>query len=211
MELVGADDVRVAGELATATLHPLTESADWSVPAGELQWTCRRTLDHLCDCLLYYSGQLARRADRQGPVLRDGDADASIRTLVAVARSGAAVLAAVADGTPPDARAYHPAGMSDRSGYCAMGIDEILVHTADIARGLGAPFEPPAELCEAVVARLFPWAPDEGDPWAVLQWANGRHALPGHERQEPNWYWHCAPLDEWDGTPTRRTRPPRWT
>ncbi|MGH9026647.1 MAG: hypothetical protein ACRDWD_11130 [Acidimicrobiia bacterium] len=155
MELVGPHEVRHAGELAVVTLEPLAESADWTVPAGALAWTCRRTLDHLCDCLLYYSGQLARRTDRQGPLLRDGDAEASITTLVTTVGSAAAVLAAVAEGTPPDARAYHPAGMADRSGYCAMGVDELLVHTDDIAAGLGVPFDPPAEICAVVVARLF--------------------------------------------------------
>ena len=208
---MGPDDVRTAGELAAATLQPLAETADWSVPAGELDWTCRRTLDHIGDCLLYYSAQLARRSDRQGPVIRDGDADASVTSLVAVARSTAAVLAAVADGTPPDARAYHPAGMADRSGYCAMGVDETLIHTYDIASGLGAPFTPPPDLCVSVVQRLFPWTPAVDDPWAMLLWANGRADLSGHERLDPWWGWYCEPLAEWDGTPARRQRPPRWT
>jgi len=211
MDLVGPHDVRIAGELAAETLKPLAETADWSVPAGELDWTCRRTLDHICDCLLYYSGQLARRADRQGPVIRDGHAEATIASLVAVVRSTAAVLAAVAEGTPPDVRAYHPAGMADRSGYCAMGIDETLIHTHDIACGLGVPFTPPPDLCAAVVQRLFPWAPAVDDPWSMLLWANGRTALSGHDRLDARWGWFCEPLADWDGTMSRRQRPPRWT
>jgi hypothetical protein len=211
MELVGPEDVRTAGRLAAETMQPLAETADWSVRAGELDWTCRRTLDHICDCLLYYSGQLARRADRQGPVIRDGDAEASTKSLVSVVRSTAAIFAAVADGTPPDVRAYHPAGMADRSGYCAMGVDETLIHTYDIASGLGVPFTPPAALSAAVVARLFPWAPESDDPWATLLWANGRTELPGHERLDAWWGWYCEPLADWDGTPSRRQRPAGWT
>jgi pilus assembly protein CpaC len=30
--------------------------------------------------------------------------------------------------------------------------------------------------------------------------ANGRISLPGHPSPGANWSWHCAPLDEWDGT-----------
>jgi hypothetical protein len=60
------------------------------------------------------------------------------------------------------------------------------------------------------VARIFPWAPAEGDPWAALRWAAGRAALPDRERLGPDWYWHCAPLAEWDGTIKKRTTPPAW-
>jgi hypothetical protein len=117
----------------------------------------------------------------------------------------------VVEGTPLAARAYHPAGMADRSGFCAMGADEILVHTHDIASGLALDFVPPADLCAAVVARLFPWAPSGEGPWATLLWCNGRHPLGGHDRLDPNWGWHCAPLSEWDRRSAARLRPPRYS
>jgi hypothetical protein len=127
-----------------------------------------------------------------------------------VAVTPAAVLADVVRAAPPAARAFHPAGVADPSGFAAMGCDEILVHTGDIATGLGIGFEPPAGLCARVLARLFPWAPGDAEPWPALQWANGRIGLPGHERQDADWYWHCAPLEEWDGTLARRHVAPRW-
>ena len=54
-------------------------------------------------------------------------------------------------------------------------------------------------LSSAVLTRLFPWAPTDGDPWSALLWATGRGELPGRE-PVTSWRWHCAPLAEWDGT-----------
>jgi hypothetical protein len=92
------------------------------------------------------------------------------------------------------------AGMADRSGFLAMGCDEILIHTDDILRGLGSSFSPPPEIVSRVLARLFPWAPTNTDPWETLRWANGRADLGDLPNPGPNWIWHCAPLEEWDGT-----------
>jgi hypothetical protein len=80
-----------------------------------------------------------------------------------------------------------------------MGSAELLVHTGDVAEALSLPWAPPAELADAVLARLFPWAETDGDPAAMLRWATGRAALPVHERLT-SWRWHCAPLEEWNGT-----------
>jgi len=90
--------------------------------------------------------------------------------------------------------------MADPSGFAAMGCDEILIHTADIAAGLGVVFQPTADLSARIVDRLFPWAPTDIDQWQTLLWANGRTWLPYLGHQEDNWYWQCAPLSEWDGT-----------
>ncbi len=122
----------------------------------------------------------------------------------------AAVLARVCEASPPGARAWHPAGMADAEGFLAMGCDEILVHTFDIATGLGVGFHPPDELCAKIVARLFPWTSIEASAWEALLWSNGRVALPGLERLDENWYWWCAPLEGWDGEIKRRTSPPNW-
>ncbi len=96
----------------------------------------------------------------------------------------------------------------------AQATSEILQHTYDIAQGLGLVWQPPDDLCDRVVRRIFPWAPDgEASPhrWQVLLWACGRVALPEHPRLEPNWWTHPAPLDEWDGKRKVRTVQPAWT
>ena len=99
--------------------------------------------------------------------------------------------------------------MADVSGYVGMACVEILAHTFDISQGLGVDFQPSQELCDRVLRRLFPWIENTGpDTWATLCWATGRQSLAGREAVEADWYWQCAPLDEWDGTVKKRTPPP---
>jgi hypothetical protein len=203
-------DLRTAAAVCAEALRPAA-GLDWGVQAGDLRWTARRTLDHILDALFCYAGQLATRADHWLPFPRNGDPEAPVGNLIELVGVAAAILAEVAVAAGPNTCAFHPAGRADVSGFLAMGCDEALIHTGDIACGLGAPFAPPAQLCQRVVERLFPWAPEGFDAWATLCWANGRTGLPGHDRLGPDWYWHCAPLDEWDGTVPRRTRPPGWT
>jgi hypothetical protein len=130
--------------------------------------------------------------------------DASNAELLEVSEAATATLTAVARAAPPDVRTYHNYGMADISEFLAMGCDEILVHCWDAVRGLGEEFAPPAELADRVLRRLFPWAPTNESPWQALLWANRRTGLPGKERLGPDWAWHCAPLDEWDGAVPRQ-------
>ena len=60
------DDLPVAAAVCRQTLTPAL-AADWSVPAGDLEWDCRRTLDHIADVLAFYAGQLATRATARRP------------------------------------------------------------------------------------------------------------------------------------------------
>jgi hypothetical protein len=96
---------------------------------------------------------------------------------------------------PPEVRAHHVMGLSDPEGFAAMGVVEILVHMYDLAEGLGLEWDPPADLCARVLARLFPDAPDDTEPWPTLLWATGRGTLPGRARLT-TWRWQAAPADE---------------
>ncbi len=194
-------DLVAATEQCSAALGRLV-SADWSARAADTDWTCRQTLEHLCS--LAFAHQLATRARAFRPVVVGVVPDAPIDDLVWTMQVLMLVLADVARAAPADARAFHPAGMADAGGWVAMGIDELLVHTHDITAGLGAGFEAPRGLARAVLDRLFPWWPSDADPWTALLWANGRSSLPGLPNPGATWLWHCAPLDEWDGTI------PRW-
>jgi hypothetical protein len=162
------------------------------------------------DSLVLYAAYLASRPSGRLSPPRNGDPSASPAQLLESVGVTAAILTEVARAAPPGTRAFHPAGMADVSGWVALGCEEILLHTDDIAQGLALPFRPPHDLSARVVARLFPWAPAAGDLWAALRWAAGRAALPDRERLGPDWYWHCAPLSEWDGTITKRMAPPAW-
>ena len=75
-----------------------------------------------------------------------------------------------------------------------MGNVEVLVHTYDIAQGLGRAWRPPAALCGPVLARLFPHAP-AGEPTAVLLYSCGREALGDLPRQQ-QWAWDSSVRSE---------------
>lgn len=194
------DDLRRAADVVAQTLTPHVE-ADWSVKAGDLEWTCRKTIDHSIDAMLWYAANLATLSTTRRQHVRDGDPNGSIARLLDALVSAGHILARVVESTPPGGRGYHGLGMADVTGFIAMGCDETLVHANDICTGLGVEFRPPEDVCERLVPRLFPWAPEYDDPWARLLWCNGRLALPERGRLGPEWGWWCAPLEEWDGTP----------
>lgn len=192
-------DLRSAALAFTGCVGPAT-GQDWSAPVPDLDWTVAETVRHLAGALLWYPIDAAAGPDELPGVDVVVKPDATPAELANAVERLAAVLGAVVDGLPPTTRGFHPFGAADPAGFAAMGCDEILIHTDDAARGLGLDFEPPAELCERVLGRLFPWAPaGVGTPWERLRWANGRIALPGHPRLT-RWRWQAAPLDEWDGT-----------
>ena len=87
------------------------------------------------------------------------------------------VLAAVLRAMPEDARGFHPAGLADRYGFAAMACTETLVHTWDIARGLGVDFTPPEDIAAKSLARLFPWVQDDGRPVADAALRRGTTGL----------------------------------
>ena len=191
-------DIRTAARLCRETLEPLA-GGDWTVRAGDLEWSARHTLEHVSGALTSYAMHLATRATRRLTFSRTIDPGLSIGDLLSDMEGRAAVLAEVVAAARAETRGFHQRGMADPSGFAAMACDEILVHTDDIARGFGRTFEPPADLCRRVVTRLFPWAPSSAEPWEALRWANGRTALPDRDRLGPDWSWQCAPLSEWDG------------
>ncbi|MFF9346258.1 VOC family protein [Streptomyces sp. NPDC014734] len=206
---VGADDVTTAVRLAVDALRECPAD-DWSAPAGSLEWDCWETAEHLSDDLFSYAAQLGPRrppsdaylpfrwtADREGGPANAVFADRSAgpEGLLRTLEASGALLAAMVRTSPPEVRSYHTYGISDPEGFAAMGVVETLVHTYDLAAGLGVPWAPPADLCGRVLARLFPRAPEDTDRWAVLLWATGRAELPGRPRVA-SWRWHSAPLPE---------------
>ncbi len=158
------------------------QDQDWEVRAGDLDWSCARTAAHVAHDLIAYGTQLAGRVS--GDYL---PVDLEIRPgtppplILRSASSCAALLEAALRTAPPEARAWHW-GPTDPSGFAALGVNETLVHTWDVTRGLHIRWHPPANLASAVLSRLFPDAPP-GDPSEVLLWCTGRIALPSHPRR----------------------------
>ncbi|MFJ8172978.1 VOC family protein [Streptomyces sp. NPDC094473] len=205
---VTADDVTLAVRLAVDTLAA-SPVDDWHIPAGSLTWDCWETVEHLSDGLFAYAVQLGPRRpsletevpyrwapDREGGPSNSVFADPGAGTagLLQTLEASGALLTAMVRTASPDLRSYHSHGVSDPEGFAAMGIVETLVHTHDVAAGLSLSWTPPRDLCDRVLARLFPDAPDDEDRWAVLLWSTGRADLPGRARVT-SWRWHGAPLE----------------
>jgi len=186
-----------AVQVCVATLSPAID-ADWTVPAMYLTWSCRETLDHISDALSTQAGRLATAATVQQRRFRNGDPTASIADLIYAVEIGAAMLGVIADAVPSETRAFHRMGMADPEGYLAMGCEEILGHTWDIAQGLGVAMIVRGELAAPIVHRLFPWAPVHCGDWDALLWCTNRIALPDRERIGA-WGWWAAPRAEWPG------------
>jgi hypothetical protein len=106
------------------------------------------------------------------------------------------------------ARAWHPSGLADASGWAGMAVTELLVHGHDVARALEIELPLPKQICRRTLIRVFPWVSlDLGPPEALLLAVTGRarvHGIP----HDPEWWWQSAPVAEWDGKPRRRTSPP---
>ncbi|HLY67447.1 MAG TPA: hypothetical protein VKU60_18060 [Chloroflexota bacterium] len=192
-----------AAHVAQQTLRPAADR-DWQVKAAALDWDCRTTLDHMVGAPLFHGTNLAMRSTKRIPNVRAANPAASVADLIDGIECSATILEQLALAAPPGTRAFHPSGMADPQGFIALSCNELLLHTHDIASGLGLSFEPPAELAELVLRRLFPWAPKEAPPWAALLWVSDRGSLPGREPVGAGWMGHPAPLSEWDGTIPRR-------
>ncbi|MCQ9130275.1 hypothetical protein [Streptomyces hilarionis] len=203
---VTADDLEQAVQLAVSTLREAPSEA-WDSGAGSLEWDCWETVEHLSDDLFAYAVQLRPKeppVEGDVPFVWEGrrpggpanavhaDRAAGSAGLLQVLEASGALLMAMVRTVPSQLRAHHVFGVSDPEGFAAMGIVETLVHTHDLAEGLGLALAPPADLCSRVLTRLFPDAPSTTDPWPTLLWATGRAVLPGHPRLT-TW--------RWDGTP----------
>jgi hypothetical protein len=205
--VTGEDVTRIVARCVRALEQAPADG--WEHPAGDLEWSCWETTEHLADDLFAYALQIGppqpsltthvpvawRRQRPGGPantifVEREEGPAGLLQALQACG----ALLAAMVTVTSPRVRSHHVHGASDPEGFAAMGVVETLVHTRDIAAGLGVPWQPPAELCTRVLHRLFPDAPAEVEPWQSLLWSTGRTALPGRPRLE-RWRWYGAPRD----------------
>ncbi|MEU4984685.1 GNAT family N-acetyltransferase [Streptomyces sp. NPDC021969] len=191
MRTLGGEQVEEAVAHAVALLRTATDR-DWeSARAGRLEWSCRYTAEHVADDLVAYAGQLAGRAtEAYVPFEITLDEGTGNEDVLQVVETTGALLAAALRTTPREVRAFHPYPFrsANREGFAAMGIAEVFLHTHDMAEGLGLTYEPPAELCADLLARLFPHVRPDTDPWRTLLWATGRGDLPGRE-PVTEWRW----------------------
>ncbi|MPV38258.1 DinB family protein [Georgenia subflava] len=196
------DDVRHAAQwLANELRARPTEDYDYDQPAHGLEWTCWYTLEHALDDLLAFALQVAGHVqDDYLPLMAadgsDGitrvDRGAGVAGMAASLEAMAELMAAQVQLQPGTARAYHPYGDSDPRGFAAMSVLEVIVHGWDVLSALDDEVaDLPEDLCEGVLARLFPGSPDAGSPQEVLLWQTGRAELAGHGRLS-SWRWDAA-------------------
>ncbi len=198
--------------LAATALAPLASVGDddgnWLRLAAPTHWPAGRAVQHITDALLYYAGHVARRADRRLPVLRTERPSPPSELLDNVV-TAAHVLAGLLRDLGP-ARAWHPSGMADASGWTGMAITELLVHGRDVASTVDVELPLPELVCARTVARVFPWVPrDLAAADQLLLGVTGRADVDGLVH-DPDWWWQSPPLAEWDGQPRRRASPPVW-
>ncbi|MEW2391771.1 GNAT family N-acetyltransferase [Streptomyces venezuelae] len=191
---MGGDQIDEAVAHAAAVLRAAADR-DWSGKAGGLDWSGLKTSEHIAGVLAAYACQLTGRAtDGWVPLDSSLDEGTGPEGAIHAIEAAAGLLSAVVRTTPRGVRAYHsyPSGGADASGFAAMGVTELLLHTYDIAHALDVDTEPPAPLAEAVLSHLFPHVPPTpagGTPWTTLLWATGRGDLPGRARVT-RWRWH---------------------
>ncbi|WP_375387285.1 MULTISPECIES: hypothetical protein [Actinomycetes] len=181
----------------------------WAYNDGPTGWTAARTVEHIVDALLFYAGQVARRAHGRLPVLRDGRR-APPSAQLDNARTAAHVLAGQLRDLGSDV-AWHPSGLADAAGWSGMAVTELLVHGSDAAHLVGVELDLPSDVSLRALNRVFPWVDTTlGDPGRLLLAVTGRTRVEGLPH-DPEWWWQSAPLTEWNGQPRRRDRPPFWS
>jgi hypothetical protein len=168
------DSVEAAAAAAVAALQPGVD-ADWSVRAGDVEWSVDRTIAHMTGAPAKYALYLSSRSTRYVAVSVMPAVDATRQERLEAIEGCAAALAGIAATAPGDAFGFHVSGMRNAEQLLAMACKELLIHTYDVTRGLGLPYEPPEDLCRLVVEHCFPAGHDEQRPvWPLLVWLSGR-------------------------------------
>lgn len=198
-----ARDVRAALDDVMDRFGVLPDEA-WAVPAAGLDWTCRETAAHVLDDLAGYALQLSGahphataylplvdgvrpRPDGPGFLFWPRE-DGGTAAIVACLDGCGGLLEAVVASVPPDRVGWHPYGDSNRAGFAAMGLTELVLHTYDILTAHGVAYRADDAIVARVLDRIFPGAARTADPWHDLLRTTGRT---DDTRGRP-WRWDSA-------------------
>ena len=206
--MIPLGDIVEAAEALRVLADRRDDDARWEEMATPTLWTAGHTLEHIVDALVFYAGQVARRADKRLPVMRDGRTAPPSEHLDNVFTAAALLTGQLRD--LGEGRAWHPSGLADAAGWAGMAVTEILVHGSDVARALQIELVLPSEVCRRAIARVFPWVDGTmAPPDELLLAVTGRGTCSGIP-SDPHWWWQSAPLAEWDGKPRRRDVSTGW-
>jgi len=202
---------RVADDLVEQFSRLPDES--WDRPALGLTWSCRETAAHLNDDFGFYAMQLSGTTPplddyvdlvdpppwtKGGPqIVFWPDPDKGTAGIVRCLDAAAGLLVAVTATAPAEKRGFHPRGVSDASGFAAMGIVEATLHAWDILSALGVVYAADAVAVSRSLDRLFPDAPRTDNPWQDLLKASGRTP----ETRGKPWTWDSSVRDDHRGKP----------
>ena len=194
LEVDGRHVVVAADELAKV-LTPFVDQ-DWSITTPDLIWTQAQTAIHTMRACLEYSFQVVgKRMDTYQPVLFEKKDVATAQDYLTMIPTAARVLHHVVAMASPDDRAWHAYGISDPTGFAAMGVVEVSVHTYDLALGFGGAFTPLDTPSEFAINRLFKDTVETNPQFKSepagkqLLWYAGRIPLAGLERRQ-GWKWN---------------------
>lgn len=173
-----------AAAVVAAALRPGVD-ADWSVRAGDLEWSVDRTIAHMTGAPAKYAFYLSSRSTRYVAVRVMPAEDATRPERLEAIEACAAALAGVATTAPKEAVGFHISGMRTTEQFLAMACEELIVHTYDATRGLGLPYEPPEELCRLVIEYMYPGRDVQRPMWPYLVWLSGRRHPAASKWGEP--------------------------
>lgn len=183
-----ADLIELSELVGTAWMS--AADADWSVPAGTLEWSCVATADHAVDCVYAPAFFLASRRTTGYPVagsnLMLGDSGTP-ELLVESLQIATRIVTAVVAAAEPQATAAIFQGPTVLIGsppdFLPRAAVELILHAHDVCLGLDVPFEPPAGLCFRLREHTRPWPmwthewsglAETDDPWGDLLTCSGR-------------------------------------
>ena len=106
---VGPEDVRAAAVCREALFGVVDR--DWSILAGGLEWSCRRTHEHIESAPIEYASELALPAQEslEGSYPSGGMDQLTVPDLLLLLEVNAAILGHVLRAAPAAARAFHRA------------------------------------------------------------------------------------------------------
>ena len=88
-DTVGPEDVRAAAAVCRDALSGLVD-LDWSIRAGPLDWSCRRTLEHIPSAQLFYASHLALQAKESLPRVSGGGDQLTVADVLLTVETGTA-------------------------------------------------------------------------------------------------------------------------
>jgi len=114
-EAPAARDVLSEARWVEQLLRPLV-IADWSVPAGELEWSVREVVDHLVDVCGFYAIHLAAQSASRLRVDVTTHAQAGNGERLDIVVAIIQLLDDTIGAAGPDAAGWHFSGLTDASG-----------------------------------------------------------------------------------------------